>query len=137
MAKQAGKLITISIETSTPDSFNLFGGLTQKSVRMNGAAIDVTDSDSTDLWVELLDGGGLKSMEVSGSGRFNDDAAIERARSLFMTGTLERFKFFIPSWGTFDGSFAITSLEFGGAHDSEVTFTATFMSSGKPTWTAA
>lgn len=137
MAKQAGKLITISIETSTPGTYSLFGGLTQKSVRMNGATIDVTDSDSTDLWVELLDGGGLKSLEISGSGRFNDDAAIERARSLFMTGALESFRVFIPSWGTFEGSFAITSLEFGGAHDSEVTFSATFMSSGKPTWTAA
>ncbi|MGL5116513.1 MAG: phage major tail protein, TP901-1 family [Beijerinckiaceae bacterium] len=137
MAKQAGKLITISIESSTPGSFVLFGGLTQKSVRMNGATIDVTDSESTDLWVELLDGGGLKSMEISGSGRFNDDAAIERARLLFMTGSLEDFKFFIPSWGTFAGQFSITSLEFGGAHDSEVTFSATFMSSGKPTWTAS
>jgi TP901-1 family phage major tail protein len=136
MAKHAGKLITIAIETSTPGTYALFGGLTQKSVRMNGSAIDITDSDSTDLWTELLDGGGVKSMEVSGSGRFNDDAAIERARLLFMTGALEAFRFFVPSWGTFEGQFAITSLEFGGSHDSEVTFSATFMSSGKPTWTA-
>ena len=137
MAKWAGKLITISIESATPGSYLAFGGLTQKSVRMNGATIDVTDSDSTDLWQEMLSGGGLKSMEISGSGRFNDDAAIERARSLFMTGTLETFRIFIPSWGTFEGEFAITSLEISGAHDSEVTFSVTFMSSGKPTWTAS
>lgn len=136
MPKFAGKLITISIETSTPGTYVTFGGLTAKSIRMNAASIDITDGDSVDLFQELLTGGGVKSMEISGSGRFNDDAAIERARSLFMTGTLVNMRFLIPDWGTVQGQFCITSLEFGGNFDAEVTDSLSFMSSGKPTWTA-
>lgn len=136
MAKQAGKLITISIETSTPGTYTLFGGLTQKTIRLNGATIDITDSDSTDLWQELLDGGGVKSAEITGAARFNDDAAIERARVLFMTGALANMKFLIPSWGIISGAFAVTSLEFAGAHDAEVSQNFSATSSGKPSWTA-
>jgi TP901-1 family phage major tail protein len=137
MAKQAGKSIAVSIETSTPGTYVAFGGLTAKSVRLGANTIDVTDSDSTDLWDELLDGGGTKNWEITASGRFNDDSAIERARGLFMTGTLETFRFFIPSWGTLEGNCAITALEFAGNHDAEVTQSMTFRGSGKPTWTAA
>jgi len=136
MPKFAGKNIVMSIETSTPGTYVAFGGLTAKSVRMNAAVIDITDGDSTDLFQELLTGGGVKSMELSGSGRFNDDAAVERARVLFMTGALATLRFLIPDWGTIQGSFAITALEFGGNYDAEVTDSLTFMSSGKPTWTA-
>lgn len=136
MAKQAGKLITISIETATADTYVLFGGLQSKSIRMNAASIDVTDGDSTDLFQELLAGGGVKSMEISGQGLFNDDAAVERARGLFLTGSLNKFKFFIPDWGTATGNFHITSLEFSGSYDGPVTNSLSFMSSGKPTWTA-
>lgn len=136
MAKHAGKLIAMSIESATAGTYLAFGGLLSKSIRMNGAVIDITDGDSTDLFQELLDGGGVKSMELTGSGHFNDDAAIERARSLFMTGTLEKFRLLIPSWGTVEGDFAITSLEFSGNHDGAVAQTVTVMSSGKPTWTA-
>jgi TP901-1 family phage major tail protein len=136
MPKFAGKLITMSIETTTSGTYVAFGGLLTKSVRLNAAAIDITDGDSTDLFQEMLGGGGVKSLEISGSGRFNDDAAIERARSLFMTGTLATMRFLIPDWGTIQGAFYITSLEFGGNYDAEVTDSLSFMSSGKPTWTA-
>lgn len=136
MAKHAGKLIAMSIETATAGTYAAFGGLLSKSIRMSSAVIDITDGDSTDLFQELLSGGGAKSMEISGSGHFNDDAAIERARSLFLTGTLEKFRFLIPDWGTVEGDFAITSLEFSGGHDSAVANSISVMSSGKPTWTA-
>ena len=136
MANQGGKLATLSVESSTPTVYLAVGGLRAKSCRMNGAAIDVTDSDSTDLWTELLSGGGVKSMELSGSGVFEDDAAIERVRSLFIVGTIEDWRFTIPSWQQIDCPMHIASLEIDSPHDNAVAFSISLQSSGKPTFTA-
>lgn len=136
MANQQGKLIAVSVESSTPTVYLAVGGLRSKGFRFNGSPIDVTDSESTDLWQELLSGGGVKSMEVSSSGLFEDDSAIERVRSLFIVGTIEDWRFSIPSWQQIDCPMYINSLDINGAHDGAVEFSITLQSSGKPTFTA-
>lgn len=135
MANHAGKLVALSVESATPTVYNAVGGLRAKSVRMNAQSIDVTDSESTDLWQELLSGGGVKSMEISGSGVFEDDAAIERVRTLFIVGTIEDWRVSLPSWQQIDCLMHISSLEIDGPHDGAVAFSITLQSSGKPTFT--
>lgn len=136
MANQAGKLVALSVETTTPTVYAVVGGLRAKSVRMNSQTIDVTDSESVDLWQELLSGGGVKSMEISGSGVFEDDAAIERVRVLFIVGTIEDWRLSIPSWQQIDCPMHIASLEIDGPHDNAVSFSISLQSSGKPVFTA-
>lgn len=133
MANQAGKSIAVSIESAVDGTYNALGGLTQKSVRFNGQSIDVTDSDSTDLFQELLDGGGVKSCEISCSGHSKDDAAIARLKTRFLTGSLTDFRIVIPSFVQIDGSFFISSFEMTGNHDGAVDYSFTIQSSGKPT----
>ena len=43
----------------------------------------------------------------------------------------------IPDFGTIEGPFQITALEFGGQHDGEVTFDVALESAGEPTFTDA
>lgn len=136
MANQAGKLTALSVESSTPDTYLAVGGLRSKSFRMNGQSIDVTDSDSTDLWQELLSGGGVKSMEISGGGVFEDDSAIERVRVLFLVGTIADWRLTIPSWHQIDCPMHIASLELDSPHDGAVAFSISLQSSGKPTFSA-
>lgn len=135
MANSAGKLVTLSVESATPTVYNAVGGLRAKSVRMNAASIDVTDSESVDLWTELLSGGGVKSMEISGSGVFEDDAAIERVRTLFIVGTIEDWRLSIPGWQQIDCPMHIASLEIDSPHDGAVAFSISLQSSGKPVFT--
>lgn len=136
MANQAGKLTALSVESSTPSTYLAVGGLRTKSCRMNAQSIDVTDSESVDLWTELLSGGGVKSMEISGGGVFEDDAAIERVRTLFLTGVIEDWRLSIPSWQQIDCPMHIASLEIDSPHDGAVAFTISLQSSGKPVFTA-
>lgn len=135
MANLAGKLITVSIESATPTVYNSLGGTTAKSVRFNAQSIDITDSESTDLFTELLDGGGVKSVEISCSGHSKDDAALLRVKTRFLTGSLSLFRIVIPSWVQIDGSFFITSFDITGNHDGAIDYSLSVSSSGKPTVT--
>lgn len=135
MANAAGKSIAISIESAVGGVFNALGGSLQKSLRFNGQTIDITDSESTDLFQELLDGGGVKSVEISVSGHSKDDAGIARVKTRFMTGALSNFRAVIPSFIQVDGLFQITSFEITGNHDGAVDYSLTISSSGKPTLT--
>lgn len=133
MAAQAGKSIALSVESAVDGVYNALGGLTQKSIRFNGQTIDITSSDSTDLFQELLDGGGVKSVEISASGHSKDDAAIARVKTLFLTGSLADWRALVPSFVQVDGQFAITAFEITGNHDGAVDYSVTINSSGKPT----
>lgn len=135
MANQAGRSMAISVESAVADTYNAFGGVTSRSIRMNGQTIDVTDSDSTDLFQELLDGGGVKSVEISFSGHSKDDAAVMRSKVIYLTGALNDWRAVIPSFVQIDGIFQITSFEFSGNHDGAVDYSITIQSSGKPTFT--
>ena len=135
MANQAGKSMSLSVESSTPGTYLSLGGLTTRNFRLNAASIDVTDSDSTDLFTELLDGGGVKSMEISASGHSKDDSAIMRLKDRFLTGALTNFRGVVPSFAQFECAFYITSFEMSGNHDGAVDFSLSIQSSGKPTVT--
>jgi len=136
MAAAAGKLIVVSMLTTAPTTYTPFAALRQRSIQLNAQTIDITDAESTDLWRELLAGGGVKSATISGSGMFDGDAAMIKARTDFFTGALNMFRLLVPTFGTFEGSFAITSLEFSGGYDDAVANSITLESSGKPTFTA-
>lgn len=136
MANWAGKLMVISVLTGGGPTYSVLGGLRTRSFRFNGASIDVTDSESVDLFQELLDGGGVKSVEISASGLFEDDAAIAKVRTDFLVGALNTYRAVIPSFYQIEGSFFISSVEFSGNHDDAVAQSITLNSNGKPTFTA-
>ena len=58
----------------------------------------------------------------AGSGIFKDAASDATMRALFFAGTMRDWQVIIPDFGTVEGPFQITALEFGGRHDGEVTF---------------
>jgi TP901-1 family phage major tail protein len=51
-------------------------------------------------------------------------------RSAFFSGAIGRWQFLVPDFGTVDGAFQITALEYSGAHDGEVTFEVSLESAG-------
>lgn len=99
--------------------------------------MDVTDSESAGQWRELLTGGGIKSARLAGSGIFKDAASDETVRGLFFNGTIRNWQMIVPDFGTVEGAFQVTALEFAGAHDGEVTFELALESAGARAFTAA
>lgn len=137
MAKQAGKDIAISINT-TGATYAALGGLKSKGIKLSAGAIDVTDSDSPGRWREILDGvSSAQSADISFDGHFVDDTAIETIRAAYWSSTNKDFKIVIPDYGTIEGSFKITDLNLNGADTGAVMASGTLASAGEITFTAA
>lgn len=138
MAAQRGKDLLLKVSNGQdPEIFVTVAGLRSKSITLNAETVDVTDSDSTEHWRELLPGGGIRSAAVAGSGIFRDVAADELLRSLFFAGTTRIWQIIVPGFGTIRGPFQITSLEYSGEYNGEATYNLALDSAGALSWTTA
>jgi TP901-1 family phage major tail protein len=57
-------------------------------------------------------------------------------RQTFFDGTIVNYQIVIPGFGTVAGLFQISSLEFAGEHNGEVTYDLALESAGELTFTA-
>ena len=135
MAKQLGRSLLVKIgDGAGSEAFTSIAGLNSKSITINNSAIDVTTPDATTpsgaLWAASLNG--LKSMSVSGDGIFLDESAQEgRLNTLAMQADpVANFELVVPDFGTYSGSFRVTSLEFGGETEGATTFSLSLESNG-------
>jgi TP901-1 family phage major tail protein len=76
------------------------------------------------------------SAALSGSGVFRDEATDERARQIFFDGEIPQFQVIIPDFGTVEGAFQITSIEYAGSFNGEATYELAMASAGELTFTA-
>ena len=136
MVAQNGKDLLIKIDLDGSGSFTTLAGLRASRIAFNAETVDVTSLTSTGGWRELLDGGGVRSASISGSGVFSDEDTDERARQLFFNGTKADFQVIVPDFGTIEGAFQITSLEYAGNYDGEAVYELALASAGVLTFAA-
>ncbi|MEH7827106.1 phage major tail protein, TP901-1 family [Gemmobacter denitrificans] len=141
MAKQKGRALLIKIGdgASPTEAFTVLCGLTSKTLTINNSEIDVTTADCSDpggaLWTEVL--GGTKRVSVSGNGLFKDEAAEASLNTLAMADSpIANFQIIVPSFGTFQGAFFLSSVEYGGEQEGGVTYSLALASTGEITFTA-
>jgi TP901-1 family phage major tail protein len=137
MPAQKGKDLLLKVDSNGAGSFTTVAGLRARSLSFNATTIDVTDQESTGRWRELLEGAGIKTARITGSGIFKDAASDETLRQYFFTGTVRDWQVIVPDLGTVEGPFQIATLEYGGQHDAEVTFDLSLESAGSLAFTAA
>ncbi len=137
MTAQKGKDLLLKVDADGSGSFTTVAGLRARSLAFNAASVDITDQESAGRWRELLEGAGLKTARITGSGIFKDAASDETLRSYFFNGTIRSWRVIVPDFGTVEGPFQIASLEYGGQHDGEVTFDLGLESAGALAFTAA
>jgi TP901-1 family phage major tail protein len=137
MAAQNGKDLLLKVDLDGNGSFQTLAGLRASRLSFNAEKVDVTSLESTGGWRELLGGAGVKSAAITGSGIFRDEATDERARQLFFDGEVPDFQVIIPDFGTVEGPFQITAIEYAGTHDGEATYELSMASAGALTFTAA
>src|SRR5581483_5634713 len=135
MAAQKGKDLLVKIEDGA--GFTTVAGLRSRRIAFNAETVDVTHAESADRWRELLDGAGVKRASIAGRGLFKDAATDELMRQTFFDGAVKNFQIVIPDFGTVAGAFQITSLEFAGEHNGEVTYEMALESAGALTFAAA
>jgi TP901-1 family phage major tail protein len=136
MAAQNGKDLLIKVDMDGNSVFQTVAGLRASRLSFNAETVDVTSLESTGGWRELLGGAGVKSAAISGSGVFRDAATDERARQIFFDGQTPDFQVIIPDFGTVEGPFMITAIEYAGTHDGEATYEMSMASAGELTFTA-
>ncbi len=136
MAVQNGKDLLIKIDLNGIGNFETVAGLRATRISFNAESVDVTSLESQGGWRELLSGAGVKSASISGSGIFRDAASDERARQIFFDGETPDFQVVIPDFGTIEGAFQVTAIEYGGTHDGEATYELALASAGQLTFTA-
>ncbi|MBW3242391.1 phage major tail protein, TP901-1 family [Epibacterium sp. DP7N7-1] len=137
MSAQNGKDLLIKVDMTGTGSFTTIAGLRATRISFNAESVDVTSRDSAGGWRELLGGAGVRSANLSGSGVFRDADTDERARQLFFDGEAPAFQVVIPDFGTVEGPFQVTALEYAGSHNGEATYELSLASAGALTFTAA
>ena len=130
MAVQKGSdLLVKAGNGASPEVFTTIGGLRDTSISINAETIDVTNKDSSRNRTLLADAG-IKSFSISGSGVFTDSASEQTVLTNFQASTFKNYQFLVPDFNTFTGAFQITSMEYAGSYNGEVTYSMSFESTG-------
>lgn len=137
MVAQKGKDLLIKIDMDGTGLFDTVAGLRATRITFNAETVDITNMQSAGGWRELLAGTGVKSAAISGSGVFRDQNTDERARQIFFDGDIPDFQVVIPDFGTIEGPFQITSVEYTGNYDGEAAYELSMASAGELVFTAA
>ncbi len=130
MGAQSGKDLLIKLDMTGDGMFETIAGLRASRISFNAESVDVTSLESEGGWRELLDGGGVKSAAISGSGIFRDAATDERARQIFFDAEVPAFQVIIPDFGVVEGRFQVTSIEYAGTLNGEATYELSMASAG-------
>ena len=96
----------------------------------------MTHSESAGRWRELLAGAGVRRASIGGAGVFKDQASDAMLRQVFFDGAIRAWQVVIPDFGTLEGPFQLSTLEYRGDHAGEVTFDLSLESAGQLTFTA-
>ena len=137
MSKYKGRELRIKVRTSTgPDVFTVVGGIRTESMTINSETVDVTDKDGNG-WRELLEGAGITSMSLKGSGVVSDNAVFtDHIMAAVMANTHVVLKIESGLGDVWQGTFAVPSAERAGEYNKEETFSITLESAGTITYTA-
>ncbi len=136
MPAQKGKDLLLKVDSDGQGTFATVAGLRTRTIAFNAEAVDVTHTESAGRWRELLEGAGVKTARITGSGIFKDEASDATVRAYVFNGTIRTWQVIVPDFGTVEGPFQIASLELTGRHDGEVTFDIALESAGELTFLA-
>lgn len=137
MSAQKGKDLLLKVDSIGNGTFLTIAGLRTRTLSLNAESIDVTHSESSGQWRELLAGGGVRRARLSGAGIFKDSTSDSTVRGYLFNGTIRNWQVIIPDFGIIEGPFQVVSLDFSGRHDSEITFDMTLESAGELTFATA
>jgi TP901-1 family phage major tail protein len=137
MTAQSGRNLLLKVHNTQTDQFDTVGGLRARGIGLAQELVNVTHGESEGRWRELIGDAGLRHGKISGSGLFRDAASDARVRGLFFDGAVTIWQVVIPDFGTIEGPFLVTALDYAGRHDEAITFEMVLESAGALTFEAA
>lgn len=137
MTAQSGRNLLLKVHNAQTDQFDTVGGLRARAIGLAQELVNVTHGQSEGRWRELIGDAGLRHGKISGSGLFRDAASDARVRGLFFDGAVSAWQVLIPEFGTIEGPFLVTALDYAGRHDDAITFEMVLESAGALSFEAA
>jgi len=134
MAAQKGRDLLLKIDQTGAGSFVTVAGLRTRTLAFNAATVDTTNADSAGPWRELLAGAGVRNARITGNGIFTSSTTDALVRDTFLNQTIRNWQVIIPAFGTVQGLFQISALDYAGQYNGEVTFDITLESAGALTF---
>ena len=134
MAAQKGRDLLLKVDQTGTGTFITVAGLRTRTLAFNTATVDTTNADSVGPWRELLAGAGVKNARITGNGIFTSNASDALVRDAFLNGAIRNWQVIIPAFGTVQGPFQISALDYAGQFNAEVTFDLTLESAGPLTF---
>lgn len=132
MAGYSGRTLLVQVE-QTPGSgtFIDVGGLRTKELKWSNEAVETTNDDD-DGARTLLEGGGTRGLDVTGSGVFVSDTAYNVIKAARKDNTHLNFKLTEPgaNGDEHSGLFMISEFSVTGEHNGAVAYSMTLMSDG-------
>jgi len=132
----SGRLVTIARgDAADPEVFTNIAAIRDTTISFSEESVDVTTKDDGGARC-LLAGSVLKSMSVTGTGVFTDNADKQVLSSELLSGTHANYELDLVSTGATDGgavytaSFRVTALEFAGTYNGEANYSLTLESAG-------
>lgn len=136
MTTQKGKDLLLKVDEADNGTFVTVAGIRSNRITFNAETVDATTADSVGQWRELLVGAGVRSVGISGAGLFTDADTDSFMREIFFNHSAPPFQVLVPELGTIEGAFQITSLEYAGTYDGELTVEITLASAGEISFTS-
>jgi len=135
MPVQKGRDLLLKLDIG--GTFTTVAGLRATRIALNAQTVDITTRESAGRWRELLSGAGIRSAALSGAGLFTDAAADAAIRAAFFDTEIAAWQVILPDFGTLEGPFQLTALEFSGEHDGAMAYDLSLASAGELTFSAA
>lgn len=129
---QSGK--DIYIQDGTGTGAIALGGQQSASLSVNGKTVDVTSRDSSG-YREMLSGGGITSVDLSGNGIITDGTFVTDLLNRSIARTLNPYTITFSNGDKIAGSFQLTKFEAKGQHDGVQEYSLQLESSGSMTVT--
>lgn len=132
MAATAGRDGVLSILSN--GSYVPVGGLRPKTLKFDETNVDVTTADSSGRWREMLNGAGVRSVEIDGSGIYERDSGIKLVLAAFNNGALATMRFAHSGIGIqVDAVFVVDSISIENPYDNASNFSIRMQSAGAVT----
>ena len=137
MAAQSGSDFLLKIgDGASPEVFTTVGGFQSNAITLGEQIVETTNKSSPDQFREAMRAG-LKTVAISGNGIFTDSASEESVRANYFGSTVSNWQIVIPDFGTIEGPFILTQLEYTGADNESVTYSVALESAGSVSFAAA
>ncbi|RZF60750.1 phage major tail protein, TP901-1 family [Sphingomonas populi] len=130
MSAESGRAFLLKVGNGgSPVAYATVAGLRTTQLSINGEMVAITSKDSGG-WRELLSGGGVRSVSVSGAGVFTGSTAEVRLKGNALAGVIDDYRLSFESGETLSGRFLVTRLDYAGDYNGERSYTIALESSG-------